>query len=148
LLFWYPIVRPYPSKPQRSLWVLFPYLILADVQNTILSALLTFSNQVLYGYYLEVPRIGDGTALDDQSTAGVIMWVPGSIAFLMPLFSLTIRLLSGSGRKKRRPARIDSNGRLSLSLVGTAAEKPGGFDLLRVPVLGRFLKWRYARFCL
>jgi cytochrome c oxidase assembly factor CtaG/ferredoxin len=149
LLFWYPIVRPYPSKSQRSLWVLFPYLILADVQNTILSALLTFSSQVLYRYYLEVPRIGDGTALDDQATAGVIMWVPGSIAFLLPLFSLAIRLLSGSGRKKRQAARRDSHGRISLSLVTDAStHQPTGFDLLRVPVLGRFLKWRYARICL
>jgi cytochrome c oxidase assembly factor CtaG/ferredoxin len=148
LLFWYPIVRPYPSKPQRSIWVLFPYLILADVQNTILSALLTFSSQVLYGYYLEVPRIGAGTALDDQSTAGVLMWVPGSLAFLLPLFSLAIRLLSSSGRKKRQPARLDGNGRISLLLVDAPAPTPTGFDLLRVPIVGPFLKWRYARVCL
>src|SRR4051812_26619629 len=32
LLFWYPAVRPYPSRPRWSLWLLFPYLILADVQ--------------------------------------------------------------------------------------------------------------------
>ncbi len=50
LLFWYPVVRPYPSRPRWSLWLLFPYLILADVQNTVLSALLTFSDRVLYRY--------------------------------------------------------------------------------------------------
>src|ERR1700731_1963861 len=41
LLFWYPVVRPYPARPWWSLWLLFPYLILADVSNTILSAILT-----------------------------------------------------------------------------------------------------------
>src|SRR5262249_3865622 len=42
LLFWYPVVRPYPSRPRWSPWLLFPYLILADLSNTILSVLLTF----------------------------------------------------------------------------------------------------------
>jgi len=51
LLFWYPVIRPYPSQPHWSPWLLLPYLILADVQNTVLSALLTFSDHVLYPYY-------------------------------------------------------------------------------------------------
>ena len=63
LLFWYPVVRPYPSRPRWSPWLLLPYLILADVQNTILSALLTFSDHVLYPYYLQVPRLGGLSAL-------------------------------------------------------------------------------------
>src|SRR5262249_18740289 len=46
LVFWYPVVRPYPSRPHWSPWLLLPYLILADVQNTVLSALLTFSDHV------------------------------------------------------------------------------------------------------
>src|SRR5262249_46653182 len=44
LLFWYLVVRPYPSRLHWSPWLLLPYLILADVQNTALSALLTFSD--------------------------------------------------------------------------------------------------------
>ena len=95
LLFWYPVVRPYPSRPRWSLWLLLPYLILADVQNTILSALLTFSDHVLYPYYLQIPRLGRLSALEDQSAAGVIMWVPGSLAFLLPLFWIGFRLLYG-----------------------------------------------------
>ena len=46
------------ARPRWSLWLLLPYLILADVQNTILSALLTFSDHVLYPYYLQIPRLG------------------------------------------------------------------------------------------
>ena len=95
LLFWYPVVRPYPSRPRWSQWILFPYLIIADVQNTVLSALLTFSGRVLYAPYAELPRIGGLSALDDQSAAGVLMWVPGSLVYLLPLFTIGIRLLSG-----------------------------------------------------
>src|SRR5437764_1280005 len=83
LAFWYPVVRPYPSRPRWSEWLLLPYLLLADVQNTILSALLTFSDRVLYPYYAEMPRVGGLSALEDQSAAGVLMWVPGSLVFLL-----------------------------------------------------------------
>src|SRR5262249_35457684 len=48
LVFWYPVIRPYPSRPSWSPWLLLPYLILADVQNTLLSAVLTFADRPLY----------------------------------------------------------------------------------------------------
>ena len=70
-LFWYPVIRPYPSRPSWSPWLLIPYLILADVQNTLLSAVLTFSDQPLYSYYVNGPRLGNLSPLDDQAAAGV-----------------------------------------------------------------------------
>jgi cytochrome c oxidase assembly factor CtaG len=157
LVFWYAVVRPYPSRPGWSLWLLVPYLILADVQNTILSALLTFSDRVLYPYYTQVPRVGGVSVLEDQSIAGVLMWVPGSAAFLLPLFGIGVRLLYGEQSVLRTPysvlstpnARPRPAGRISLPLITPrAAARRTGFDLLRVPLLGRFLKWRHARLCL
>ncbi|HTU16778.1 MAG TPA: cytochrome c oxidase assembly protein, partial [Gemmataceae bacterium] len=112
LLFWYPVVRPYPSRPRWSLWLLVPYLLLADVQNTALSALLTFANRVLYPYYQTVPRLGGWSALEDQAAAGVLMWVPGSLVFLLPLFAIGAQLMAGgkairaahaAQRSKRQP---------------------------------------------
>src|SRR5262249_11335748 len=97
LLLWYPVVRPYPSRPRWSAWLLVPYLILADVANTVLSALLTFSDQVLYPYYEQVPRLGGLSAREDQAAAGVLMWVPGSVVFLLPLFGIAVSLLYGPG---------------------------------------------------
>src|SRR5437660_7140106 len=94
LLFWYPVVRPYPSRPHWSSWLLLPYLVLADLSNTALSAVLTFSERVLYPYYAEVPRLAGISVLDDQAAAGVLMWVPGSLAFLVPLVTIGVRLLS------------------------------------------------------
>ncbi len=150
LVFWYPVIRPYPSHPRWSRWLLLPYLILADVQNTVLSALLTFSNQVLYPHYLHVPRLGGLTALEDQSAAGVLMWVPGSVLFLVPLFTIGFRLLErgawGESRGAREELPIEGR-RISLPMVSRPAPvtPPPLFDLLRVPLLGRFLKWRHAR---
>jgi len=44
-----------------------------------LAALLSFSDQVLYASYQLAPRLWGISALNDQSAAGAIMWVPGSI---------------------------------------------------------------------
>src|SRR5262249_32900348 len=166
LLFWYPVIRPFPSRPRWSPWILIPYLHLADLSNTALSALLTFSDRVLYTYYTEVPRLWGLSALEDQSAAGLLMWVPGSVAFLLPLVGIGVRLLSGEGSGVRgQESGVRSQGsragvlaasgisriRLPLvpsSLTPDSRSRTPGFDLLRLPLLGSFLKWRHARLCL
>ena len=65
---------------------MFPYLLLADFVNTGLSAWLTFSSHVVYPSYALAPRLCGIPGLDDQSTAGAIMWVPGSMLYLVPAF--------------------------------------------------------------
>jgi polyferredoxin len=167
LVFWYPIVRPYPARPRWSPWLLLPCLFLADLSNTALAALLTFSDRLLYPYYAEVPRLAGLSPLEDQSAAGVVMWVPSSAAFLLPLFTIGVQLLSGQGASITsqrlqvggRRSGVGGRGtrplpgRISLPVVNpplTSGLRPAtsGFDLLRLPLLGRFLKWRHARLCL
>ena len=93
LLFWWPVVQPWPSRLRWPQWAMIPYLLFADIQNTALSAFLIFSERVLYPTYAAVPRLWGITALDDQAAAGAIMWVPGSVIFLIPVAVLAIRLL-------------------------------------------------------
>src|SRR5262245_35569047 len=94
LLFWWPVVQPWPSRACWPRWTIPVYLLLADVQNTIFSALLVFSEHLFYPIYASVPRLGGISPLDDQVVAGVIMWVPGSVVFLVPTVLITVRLLS------------------------------------------------------
>jgi cytochrome c oxidase assembly factor CtaG/ferredoxin len=94
LLFWWPVVQPWPSRPQWPRWTMIPYLLLADIQNTALSAFLSFSDRVLYPTYEKVPHFSGMTALSDQNIAGAIMWVPGSIAYLLPAAVIAVRYLS------------------------------------------------------
>src|SRR6266446_1388440 len=96
LLFWWPVVRPFPSRPQWPLWSVPFYLLAADLLNTTLSAILTFSDHVLYPTYLTAPRLFGTTVLGDQSCAGLIMWVPGSLVYLVPAALIAIRYLSSS----------------------------------------------------
>jgi cytochrome c oxidase assembly factor CtaG len=93
LLFWWPVVQPWPSRLRWPRWTMIPYLLFADIQNTALSAFLIFSERVLYPTYAAVPRLWGISALDDQAAAGAIMWVPGSVIFLIPVGVLAIRLL-------------------------------------------------------
>ncbi|MEX2113046.1 MAG: cytochrome c oxidase assembly protein [Pirellulales bacterium] len=146
LLFWYPVVRPYPIRPQWNEWLLLPYLVLADVQNTLLAAWLCFAGTVIYPHYAAVPRVAGISALVDQATAGVIMWVPGSIALLLPVLWIGVALLSGVPRGRKHqlgvagsPAAVNS-----LPILGNPAPPPR-FDLLHVSFVGRMLRWRHSR---
>ena len=105
LLFWFPVVQPWPSRPRWPTGAMIPYLLAADVQNTVLAAVLTFSDRVLYPFYEFHSRATEAAALNDQVLAGVIMWVPMSLAYLIPAALLTIRLLSPATREAfGRPA--------------------------------------------
>jgi cytochrome c oxidase assembly factor CtaG/ferredoxin len=148
LLFWFPVIRPEPSRPGWSHWLLIPYLLIADVQNTLLAALLTFANRPIYRYYTEVPPLPGLSPLGDQAAAGVIMWIPGSVAFLVPLFAIGVRLLyptrTASHRAPKSPALQLKRSAPQLPVL---QERPvaARFDLLNTPLLGRFLRWRHAR---
>jgi hypothetical protein len=53
--------------------MLIPYLLLADVVNTGVSAFLCFSGRLLYPSYGEIPRPFGLSALNDQVAAGAFM---------------------------------------------------------------------------
>jgi cytochrome c oxidase assembly factor CtaG/ferredoxin len=118
-LFWWPVIQPWPSRAQWPEWAIIPYLLLADVQNTVLSAFLTFSDRVVYPTYGLVPQFPGMNPLSDQHAAGVIMWVPGSIFYLIPAGILAMRFLS-----PRRHAAARDDLRLIRSRVPGRDELP------------------------
>jgi cytochrome c oxidase assembly factor CtaG/polyferredoxin len=137
LLFWWTVLQPWPSRARWSRWAVVPYLVTADLVNTALSAFLAFSGRVLYPTYEAAPRIFGLTAMQDQAAAGAFMWVVGSAIYLVPAIGVTMALLS-----RRTP-------RHGLVIIGGSPAagriRPQGFDLLRVPVIGGFLRARYGR---
>jgi cytochrome c oxidase assembly factor CtaG len=94
LAFWWVVLAPWPSHARWPRWTMIPYLLTADVMNTILSATLAFSGKVLYPSYAAVPRISSLSPLKDQVAAGAEMWVLNSIVFLIPAVALTMQLLT------------------------------------------------------
>ena len=106
LLFWWPVVQPWPSRLRWPRWTMVFYLLFADIQNTALSAFLVFPERILYPTYAAVPRLWGVSALDDQAAAGAIMWVIGSVIFLIPAGMLTIRLLDSPRTRSVAPGEV------------------------------------------
>ncbi len=94
LLFWFPLIQPWPSVSRGSSWALLPYLVAADLVNTAFSASLTFAGRVIYPSYATAPRVFDISPLADQAAAGALMWVVGSIFYIVPVAWIAVHLLS------------------------------------------------------
>jgi cytochrome c oxidase assembly factor CtaG/polyferredoxin len=162
LLFWLPIIQPRPWVARSPRWMILPYLILADFQNTALSAFLVFYDRVVYPTYAAVPRITNLSALEDQAAAGAMMWVASSVFFLVPLGLITIELMSARRTVVSSRSRDSSLPKLCVLCVSAVyrfvnkhlpqrrrerrvyAEK-GQLDLLSLPLVGRLLSWPHFR---
>ena len=94
VLFWWPILQPWPARRRFNSWMIIPYLLTSDLVNTGLSAFLCFSGRLLYPSYALVHRPFGLDALKDQIAAGAFMWVFGSVVFLIPAIYLTARFLA------------------------------------------------------
>lgn len=139
ILFWWPVIQPWPSRSKSQRWLVIPYLLGADIVNTALAASLIFADKVLYPSYAATQFAGI-SAREDQSIAGSIMWVPGSIIYLVPAVILAVRLVGPAHSAVPSPAA----GRSSLR-ERQRSFASSGFDLMSVPLLGSFLRWRYCR---
>jgi putative membrane protein len=94
LLFWWPVVQPWPNAPTEARWPILLYLFLATLPCDILSAFLVFSERVAYPVYLSVSRQSDLSVLTDQRCAGALMWTCITIVYLVPAAILSTRLLA------------------------------------------------------
>jgi putative membrane protein len=104
IAFWWVVLAPWPSQSRWPRWAMIPYLLTADIVNTVLSATLAFSGKVLYPFYAAAPRISSLSPLKDQIAAGAEMWVLNSIVFLIPAVVLTVRLLTPASLRQSSTA--------------------------------------------
>ena len=126
MIFWWPVVEPWPSKRRWPRWAMVPYLFIGDLQNTILSALLVFSDKVIYPSYARMPRLFGLSAQADQAAAGAIMWVLGGLAYVFPAVVIAIHCLSArSGYGKVVPIRSKQ-----LTIVADASSVHGNLAWL------------------
>lgn len=102
ILFWWPVIRPWPTSAPYQGWYMLPYLAGADIVNTALSAFLAFCGRPVYSYYTERPNGLGVDPIADQVTGAVIMWVIGSLVFLVPAMLITVRLLQQSSKLHRQ----------------------------------------------
>ena len=85
VVMWWPILSPLLELPRASYLVQMVYLFLQPTVPAIIGAMIAFSDGVIYRWYAEAPRVWGISAHTDQQVGGLIMWVPGGLAFLLTL---------------------------------------------------------------
>jgi len=103
LLFWWPVVQPWPSLARWPEWGIPLYLFIATLPCDALSAFLTFCGRVVYPHYVSEHRLLDISALGDQECAGALMWVWVTFVYLAPAAVITIQMLS----PRRRTSKVE-----------------------------------------
>jgi len=100
LLFWWPVVQPQRSAskwPEPSLLV---YLFLATLPCDLLSGFLVFCDRVVYPVYFSSSQPFGLSAMEDQQTAGALMWTCVTVVYLIAGAMVTARLLSSRGSQE------------------------------------------------
>jgi cytochrome c oxidase assembly factor CtaG len=105
LIFWWPVIQPWPSQHTRPRWPILLYLFLATLPCDVLSAFLVFSDRIVYPVYLATSRPAGFSVLSDQQLAGSLMWTCISILYLIPAAILTVQLLSSNPGRRLAPSK-------------------------------------------
>jgi putative membrane protein len=102
LLFWWPVVQPWPSAAGGRSWSTVLYLFLATLPCDILSGFLVFSDRIAYPVYLSTPGHSSLAVLEDQQSAGALMWTCVTIVYLVAGVIQSMELLAMPGRDRQR----------------------------------------------
>jgi cytochrome c2 len=103
LLFWWTILGANRGQLARGKAIL--YLFLTALQTGALGALLTFAPSLWYPAYAATTGPWGLSPLDDQQLGGLIMWIPGSIAYLVAALVLFAEWLRDSEKQARHRER-------------------------------------------
>jgi putative membrane protein len=82
LLFWWPILAP-GLRHRIGAGFAIVEVVVATIVMTALGALLTFSPAVWYPAYAATERAHGTGSLADQQLAGVLMWIPSGLLYLV-----------------------------------------------------------------
>lgn len=92
LLFWWAVLGGDPRSPRGGFAL--AYVFATMMHTGALGALLTFSQTVWYPTYQQAGGAFGLAPVEDQQLGGLIMWVPGGIAYVIAGLALVGRLLA------------------------------------------------------
>lgn len=102
MLFWWRITGAGPRVHQKMSLLGRVALAIAGVPpNMILGVFLAFASEPLYSFYVEMPRITSLSALEDQALSGIIMWIPGSMMYIIAALVLLFTWMRGEEKKSQ-----------------------------------------------
>ena len=77
----------------------FVYVLAAIPPNMLAGLAIAFAGGPIYTYYEAMPRLWGLSVMEDQQIAGVIMWVPGSMMYILAALVLVGRYLQEEEKK-------------------------------------------------
>ncbi len=109
MLLWWPVLSPLTEWPRLAAPAQLLYLFLAGIPMGLIAALITLSDDVLYRFSRDAPFRWGLSPLADQRLGGVIMWVPGTLVFMV---AMTIVYFRWVGRDEERGDLPEAHGGL------------------------------------
>ena len=106
-LLWWPLIQPVPMRHRLEGVMGLAYIFGAKMTLGVLGLYLTWSTGVIYGYYVEVPRIWGLSPVEDQNVGGAIMMVEQALVLLSVFFLLFMRMLTQSEEAELRRERLE-----------------------------------------
>jgi cytochrome c oxidase assembly factor CtaG len=103
LLFWWPVVQPWPAIARLPRTAVPLYLFAATLPCDALSAFLVFCDRVVYPQNTAESLHIQASALADQQTAGALMWVSITFLYLVPALVMTVQTFSPTSAVSRIP---------------------------------------------
>lgn len=100
ILFWHVALAPEPHR-RIGRGADVAYVLAGWVQSGALGALFTFASTPLYPAYVRTAG-GLASALRDQQVAGVVMWIPAGVAYLVASAALFVAWLRAIERESDR----------------------------------------------
>ncbi len=125
LLFWWPVIQPWPSSARWPRWSIPLYLFCATLPCDALSAFLVFCDRVVYRPYLSAPRVFAISPLADQQSAAALMWVSVTIILLVPAVVVTMQILAPQEARVSPEPFTRLNGIANLRAAGELAALSG-----------------------
>jgi cytochrome c oxidase assembly factor CtaG len=94
MLLWWHVIGSAPLIHKRlSRGVRAAYIVSVVPANALTGIAISFASEPLYPYYTTVPRVGQMTVLQDQMLGGVLMWIPGSMMYLLAALILISQII-------------------------------------------------------
>jgi putative membrane protein len=118
ILFWWHVIGVAPRIHRRlSKGVRIGYTVAVVPPNALTGIAISFASEPIYTYYETVPRLGSMTVMQDQMLAGTIMWIPGSMMYMLAALILVAQVVRAEEEKQALPDNLQD--------PGQAANAPG-----------------------
>jgi putative membrane protein len=91
MLAWWPVLGPSTVVPPLHYGAQILYLFVFGMPMTVIAALITGADDLLYSFYAHAPRVTSLSPFEDQRLGGIVMWVPAGVVPLVVFTAVFFR---------------------------------------------------------